>query len=478
MREKDFEKLIGTLTTDGRDFTERTIPYKGGAVHIYFISQLTDRDYLTKNVIRPLMLHCTAEQETISARHTADRLLYADDISVGTNFDNVIKHILSGMTVLLFSTDKEFLVINCKAVEHRAVPTPELSFTLRGSLDCFTENLDTNLSLLRYRVQDKNLKIIYSIVGRRTRTTVAVVYVEDIADPVLINQIQNKIMTIDVDGIGASGELQAMLLDRPYRLFPQMGVMERSDMAYNTLLEGKVVILADGSKDAIYAPKVFSEFFYSADDRSDNKVFGFFTRMLRYGSLVVALTITSIYVAMSSYHTDVLPSDYAILLATLESNTPFNAMIGSLLLEAIVELLREALLRVPRQIGPAIGIVGAIVIGQAAIASGIFNPLLLIISAVSLLASFALPDYTLVTPFRILKFLVILATGFFGFFGFTVVLIFILTLLVSNTSFGIPFMTPFAPYNGRDFTKALMDQSHVSKWRPDYLHNKNQKRMR
>ena len=152
-------------------------------------------------------------------------------------------------------------------------------------------------------------------------------------------------------------------------------------------------------------------------------------------------------------------------------------MIGSLLLEAIVELLREALLRVPRQIGPAIGIVGAIVIGQAAIASGVFNPLLLIISAVSLLASFALPDYTLVTPFRILKFLVILATGFFGFLGFTVALIFILTLLVSNTSFGVPFMTPFAPYNNRDFAKALVDRSHVSKWRPGFLNNKDKKRM-
>lgn len=478
MKEKDFEKLTGTLMADGRDFVERTIPFKGGAVHIYFISQLTDRDYLSENVIRPLMLHCSGEQETISARRTADRLVYADNISVETNFDNAEKFILSGMTVLLYSTDKEYLVVNCKAVEHRAVPTPELSFTLRGALDCFTENMNTNLSLLRYRMQDKNLKINYFIVGRRTRTTVAVVYVEDIADPVLVNQIQYKIQAIDVDGIGASGDLQALLLDRPYRLFPQMGVIERSDMAYNTLLDGKVVILADGSKDAIYAPKTFSEFFYSSDDRYDNKIFGFFARMLRYISLAVALTITSMYVAVTSFHTDVLPGDYAILLATLRSSTPFNATIGALLLETTMELLREALVRVPRQIGPAIGIVGAIVIGQAAIAAGIFSSLLLIISAVSLLASFALPDYTLVTPFRILKFLVILATGFFGFFGFTVALIFILTLLVSNTSFGVPFMTPFAPYNNRDFAKALMDRSHVSKWRPGFLHNKDQKRMR
>ncbi len=477
MREKEFEKLTQALTADGRDFVERVIPYQGGTVNIYFISQLTDRDYLAQNVIKPLMLYCSSVHETISARRTADRLIYADNLSIESNLDHVDKHILSGMTVLLFSTDKEYLVINCKAVEHRAVPTPELSFTLRGSLDCFTENLNTNLSLLRYRMQDKNLRIDYFVVGRRTRTNVAVVYIEDIANPTLVNQIQSRIRAIDVDGIGTSGELQASLLDRPYQIFPQMGVIERSDMAYSTLLDGKVVILTDGSKDAIYAPKTFSEFFFSCDDRYDNKLFGFFARMLRYMALVVALTATSVYVAVTSYHTDVLPSDYAILLATLRSNTPFNAMIGSLLLEMTMELLREALLRVPRQIGPAIGIVGAIVIGQAAIAAGIFSSLLLIISAVSLLSSFAMPDYTLITPFRILKFFMILATGFFGFFGFTVATTAILTLLVSNTTFGVPFMTPFAPYNGRDFSKALVDQSHTSKWRPEYLRDKDKKRM-
>ncbi len=477
MREKEFEKLIRTIAADRHDFVERVIPYQGGTVNIYFISQLTNRDYLAQNVIKPLILYCSSAGENVSARQTADRLIYADNLIIESDFDHVDKHILSGMTVLLFSTDKEYIVINCKEVEHRPVPTPELSFTLRGALDCFTENLDTNLSLLRNRLQDKNLRISHFVVGRRTRTKVAMMYVEDIANDALVSKIQNKIKAIDVDGVGTSGELQSFLLDRPYKLFPQMGVLERSDMAYNTLMDGKVVVLTDGSNDAIYAPKTFSEFFVSCDDRYDNKAFGFFARMLRYLALVVALTAASVYVAVTSYHTDVLPSDYAILLATLRSNTPFDAMTGALLLEMTMELLREALLRVPKQIGPAIGIVGAIVIGQAAIAAGIFSSLLLILSAVSLLASFAIPDYTLVTPFRILKFALILATGFFGFFGFTVVTTAIMTLLVDNTTFGVPFMTPFAPYVGRDFSKALVDQSHISKWRPKFLRDKDKRRM-
>ncbi len=478
VREKEFEKLTQALKAQGHDFVERVIPFHGGTVNIYFISQMTNRESLAQNVIKPLTLFCATSRESVTARRAAAELIFADEMTVAANFDHVEAHVLSGMTVVLFSQDREYLVINLRMVAHRAVPQPEFNYAIRSPQDCFTECLNTNLSLLRYRLQDKHLKIDYFTVGRRTRTNVAVIYVEDIADETLINQVHYKIQAIDVDGLASSGELQSAFLEHPYKLFPEMGLIERSDMAYHVLLDGKVVILVDGNNNAIYAPKTFSEYFFSCDDRYDSKIFGFFSRILRYAALEVALTGTSMYVAVASYHTDVLPGDYAILLATLRSSTPFTAMIGALLLEMIMELLREALLRVPRHIGPAIGIVGAIVIGQASIAAGIFSSLLLIISAVSLLCSFAIPDYTLVTPFRILKFFVILATGTFGFFGFTIATTAVLAMLVSNTSFGIPFMTPFAPYSKGDLTKAFIDQSHVSKWRLKHMKTKDKRSMK
>ncbi len=477
MRQKEFDKLTQEMMAQGLDFIERVIPYQGGSVNIYFISQLTDRDFLTQNVIRPLILFCASAREAVTAKRTANELIFADEITFETDYENAQNHILAGKTVLLFSTDKEYLVINCKMVAHRSVPKPELNYALGGPQDCFNENLDTNISLLRYRMKDKNLRIQYMKVGERTKTVVAVVYIQDIANDALVNQIVSNIQNIKIDGIATLGELRPFLVSNAYSVFPQLGLFERSDIAYHILLDGKVIILMDGSNNAIYAPKVFSEYFMSSDDRYGNKVFGFFSRMFRYLSLVVALTGSSIYVAVSSFHTDVLPTDYAILLATLRNNTPLTALIGALLIEMIMELLRESLLRVPKHIGSAIGIVGAIVVGQAAIAAGIFSSLLLIIAAVSLLASFAIPDYTLVTPFRYLKFFMILATGFLGFYGFTIVAITILTLLVSNTSFGVPFMTPFAPYSKGDLSSALMDKSNNSKWRPRYLQDKDKKRM-
>lgn len=451
---------------------------RNGRIELFYIAQLTDRASLTENVVKPLILHCSSAPKSINAQMTVDGIIYADDCRIESDAGKIEEFILSGMVVILFSNDKQYIVVNLKKVEHRSVPTPQLSYTIRGSQDCFTENLDANLSLIRYRIKDKNMQIKHFEVGRRTKAQVAVIYIEDIANDTVVQEVQKRIERIDVDGIGESGELQGFLLNNKLQLFPQIGLIERSDMAFHSLLEGKVLVLVDGSGIALLAPKTFSEFFYSCDDRFDNKFFGLFTRFLRYTAIIIALTGSSLFVALTSFHTDVLPVKYAISLSEMRSNVPFTALIGALSLEFIMELLREALLRVPKQIGSAIGIVGAIVIGQAAISAGIFSPLLLIIVATSLLASFAIPDYTLVNPFRILKLMLLLFTGVMGFFGFTIFLTFILAELVSLNSFGVPYMAPWAPFNFRDFLRTLIDGSTMDSRRPNYLRTKDKTRMK
>lgn len=479
----DFEKTVAYLKTKNLDYTSRSIPFhngmlRNGRIELFYISQLTDRTALTESVVKPLILHCTSTKKPINAQTAMDGIIYADHCWVESDDEKIEEFILSGMVVILFSNDKQYIVINLKKVERRSVPTPELSFTLRGPLDCFTENLDTNLSLIRYRVKDKNMRIKHFEVGTRTKARVAMIYIEDIANDTVVGEIQKRIERINVDGIGESGELQSFLLNNKLQLFPQIGLAERSDTAFHSLLEGKVLVLTDGSGIALLAPKTFSEFFYSDDDRYDSKLFGMFARLLRYAAIIIALTGSSLFVALTSFHTDVLPVKYAISLSEMRSNVPFPALIGALLLEFIMELLREALLRVPKQIGSAIGIVGAIVIGQAAISAGIFSPLLLIIVATSLLASFAIPDYTLVNPFRLLKLALLLFTGTMGFFGFTIFMTFILAELVSLNSFGVPYLAPWAPFNFRDFLGTLINGSTLDSKRPNYLRTKDKTRMK
>jgi spore germination protein KA/spore germination protein len=338
------------------------------------------------------------------------------------------------------------------------------------------EDLDKNLSLLRKRLKDSNIRIQRKVVGERTKTDLAVVYLEDIANPSYIQEICKRIDAIKVAGLYDTGELQNYLLNKSTNLLPQMSIAERPDSAVECLLEGKVVILVDGSCVGIMAPVVMAEFLYAGDDRYENKFFGLFMRLIRYSAVFIMLTASSYYIAVGEFHPDALPASYIVTFAQMRSRAPFSAFVAVLLLEFIVELMREALVRVPVKIGSAIGIVGAIIIGQAASTSGIFSPLLLIIVSIGFLSSFAITDFPLTNALRILKFVIIILTGFFGFFGFSLAITFILMLAVSNDSFGVPYLAPWAPYNTYDFERTLIFSKRTSAKRPNYMRDKDNTR--
>jgi spore germination protein KA/spore germination protein len=479
MRLSKSEGILKSLEAEGFSFTKRMIPFDDGTIHILYIQHLTDRPSLSELVVKPLAQHFhrrTSGLQMLRAREVMDNILYADDCDLESDAGMVRDLILGGKTVILLSWDDDYIVVNLKKVEHRAVSEPQIEYTLRGPRDCFVESLNVNLSLIRYRVKDPKLRVKHYKLGRRTKTDVAVFYIEDIANESVVSTIQRRIEAIDIDSIGESGELEIFLQKSKWSLFPQLGVVERSDMACHLLSEGKVLILVDGSGLALSAPKVFAEYFHSCDDRYDNPYFGLMTRLMRYVSLFFVLTASSYFVAISSFHIDALPSQYTLDLAQMRTKVPLPPILSALLLEFILELLREALLRVPKQIGSAVGIVSAIVIGQAAIAAGIFSPLLLIIVSAALLASFAMPDYTLINPFRILKLGALLSTSIFGFYGLILFLCLLLAHLVSMDSFGVPYLAPFAPFNLYDFLRTLMFNISFSPLRHKYNRDKDNER--
>jgi spore germination protein KA len=277
----------------------------------------------------------------------------------------ILDHILNGMAVILLSTDGQYVIVNLKRVEHRPVTAPEITYTIRGPRDCFVENLNVNLSLIRYRFQDPNLRIEMMQVGRRTKTGVAVIYMEDIANDAIVAEVKKRIDAIDIDAIWGTSELQHFLQGSKHALFPQLGTTERSDWACEAVVEGRVVILADGGHIALMAPQTFGEFMTACDDRYDNKFMGLFSHIIRFFALFIMLCMSSLYIAVVSYHSYVLVFHYTIMLAQLRQDVLFSPLIEVLILELLVELIRESMLRVPQKIGAAVGIVGAIVIGQA-----------------------------------------------------------------------------------------------------------------
>lgn len=475
-RKNRHEEIIEAFAKNGQDISKRVIEGRTGEACILFIKQLTDRIMLSDYIIKPMMAYLSEEKAHVDAQTCANQIIYTDDCVVESSDDKILGSLLNGMTVILFSGKQDFLVVNIKKIEKKPMDSPELTYTLRGPRDCFVENLDVNLSLIRYRIKDPKLKIIMLEAGSRTKTRIAVIYIEDIANTSIVEKIESRIKAIDTDGIIESGELQKSLLNNKFNLFPQMGIVERSDMACGALLEGKVMVVTEGSGLALVAPKTFGEFLWSGEDNYDNQYIATFMKIIRMVAICISITLTSVFVIFSSFNLDLLPSEYIIVMAVSRAHVPFNVFTGALLLEFIVELLREALLRVPKQIGSAIGIVGAIIIGQAAISAGVFSPLLLILVSVSFLASFAVPDYTIMNPLRVLKFLLLIMTGTLGLFGYTMGLCLIITNIISTNSFGVPYLTSLAPFNWYDFTRTFFYNKTIAKKRPNFLKTKDNTR--
>lgn len=471
MHKRQYEEILKDIKSKNIDICIRAIGFQGSEVSILYIKELTDRVSLSELVIKPLIKNKI--EINLKARKVINNVIFADDCLIEHDNKKIETFLLDGMTIILFSNDNEYIVINLKKIQHRAVSTPELNYVLRGPKDCFIENLDTNISLIRYRIKDVNLRIDYQEVGERTKTRVAVIYIEDIANNIGVTEIKKRISNIKIDGIVESGELQAFLLNNKMDLFPQMGIIERSDMACSGLLEGKVITLVEGSGLGLIAPKVLSEFLSSDDDIYDNKYIALFAHGIRFLALILSLTISSIYIAIVSFHNDILPADYILVLAESRSKVPFSALVEVLIVEIVIELLREAILRVPSKIGTAIGIVGAIVIGDAAIAAGIFSPLLLIVVATSMISSLIPSDQTLVNPFRVLKFLLIGITAMFGFYGFTLGITLLLAHLISINTFGVPYMAPFAPFIFTDAVKVFFYNKSLAPRRARFLRTKD-----
>ncbi|WP_354087035.1 spore germination protein [Clostridium algidicarnis] len=238
---------------------------------------------------------------------------------------------------------------------------------MRAPLDVFNEDLNTNLNLIRSRMKGTGFKVEKFIVGTRTKTNVALAYVIDIANDNYINEIRSRIEKISIDGIFESGYIEKIISNKKNGLFPEMGITEKADTVGANLLEGKVCILIDGSNLALLAPKTFIEFFDSGEDHYSNTYFSTFVYITRILSFIITLTLSPMYVSIVSFHPDVLPSQYILALASTRAGVPVNAITEAFIMEIVVEILREASIRLPKKIGPAIGIVGTIVIGQAAV---------------------------------------------------------------------------------------------------------------
>ncbi|MBF8982841.1 spore germination protein [Lutibacter sp. B2] len=473
MKNKFIDK-IEEFSKESLGISIRKMSIANTEVFILYIGQLTDKDSLSNNIIKPILQN--GMNNILTIEQIATSVIYVDDISIYDDENKMIDYILEGKSIILMSNACKYIVANTLKVEKRGVQSPEIDTTLRGPKDSFTENFDDNLSLIRYRIKDPALRIDHFTIGKRSRTSVALIYIKDIANEKCVNEVKRRLEDIDIDGVFESGYIQKFMLNNTFDLFPQVGIMERSDTACANIIEGKVIIVVEGSNLALVMPKTFIEFLDVDDDHYDNIYLGMFSKLLRITALIISLTLASLYVAVVSFHTDILPSQYILAIATSRGTVPFNSVVEAMLMEFVAEILREASIRLPKQIGPAIGIVGAIVIGQAAVAAGLVSPLMVIMVSLSVMCSFVSPDYTIVNPIRILKFFMIAMTGTLGLFGFVIGLTFIAINICSMTSFGVSYVAPLSPFNFVDLKNYIFSDITLSKKRPKFLNTRDKTR--
>lgn len=411
------------------------------------IDGIADKDLVNQHVLRPLMLEGRGkEPEDIRDglfSLSMDGAIATTEIKETDNLIEAIDSILVGDTALLINGYEKIIIIGSRGYPTRGIAQAESETVVRGPRDGFVETAKFNTGLIRKRIRDTKFKIKSMQVGERSKTDIALLYIEDIANPYLVEEVKKRIENIKIDAILESSYVEQLIEDNHYSPFPQLESTERPDAVAAALYQGRVAIVVDNTPFCLLAPATIMTFLQTSEDYYQRWPIISLSRLVRYLAVLISLLGPAIYIALVSYHPGLLPTKLALYIGASRINVPFPAFIEAFIMEITIELLREAGSRMSGPIGTTISIVGGLVIGQAAVEAGIVSPLMVIVVAVTAISSFMIPNFGFASSFRILRFIVMVLASVLGLYGIMLGLILITTHLVKLTSFGVPYMTPF-----------------------------------
>jgi spore germination protein KA len=370
-------------------------------------------------------------------------------------YKEVTSAILAGNAVLLVNSVSNALVINTKGWRDRDVSESATENVVRGPKEAFTENILTNTALVRRKIKDPRLWVEKKEIGNITQTSVSLMYIHSIANDKIVKEVHERLDRIDIDGILESNYIEEFIQDEVYTPFPTVFNTERPDVVAAALLEGRIAIFIDGTPFVLLIPALFTHFFQAAEDYYQRWDISTLLRLLRVTAFFISLLGPSVYIAIINFHQEMLPTPLLVSLAAQREGVPFPAVIEALIMEVTLEILREAGLRLPKAIGQTVSIVGALVIGQAAVEAGIISAAMVIVVSITAISNFILPAYNMGIAVRILRFLFMFLAGSFGLYGITAGIFALSLHLCSLRSFGIPYMEPLAPYISSDMKDTL-----------------------
>lgn len=449
---------------DIREFSINVRDKRYNAFLIY-IDGMASTDSINNFILKPLMLRNRAntydkknddkitknsgnveitKNDSFSLKeHISNCLLPENKVTPYTSFSDVISDINVGNCALFVDSLNVAFSIDVKNFKQRSISQPQNEIIIRGSQEAFVEALRTNTSMLRRAINNEDLIIENSVIGKISHTKIAICYMKNIANADLVAEVQYRVNNLDIDYLISSGQLEQLIQDSDYSLFPQIIATERLDKASNYLLEGRVVVIVNGSPYVLIMPGVLNDFLSSPEDINLKFQFSNLTKIIRLISAFLSILLPGLYVAITNYHQELIPTELLFAIASSREAVPFPIIFEILIMEVAFELIREAGLRVSSPIGPTIGIVGALILGEAAVSANVVSPILIIIVAITGLCSFAIPDLSLNFTFRILKFWYLFLGYICGFLGIGLGLFIQLTALSGLTSFGAPYIIPY-----------------------------------
>ncbi|EQB21500.1 Spore germination protein GerKA [Dehalobacter sp. UNSWDHB] len=429
---------------------------------IVYVTGLTNHEMVNDHLLKSIMqetanLPSSVHLSKANAQQVIqERLINLDETSTTTDLIELVKKVLEGNTVLLLDGSATAIIAGVRGVESRAINEPDSEPGVRGPKDGFVETLDTNMSLIRRRIKTSRLKAEIFETGLLTKTKLAVCYIKGIANDKVVQEVKQRIGRINIDSVLSGNQIEELIMDEAFSLFPLVQYTERPDKAAASLLEGRVVILVDNSPMPLIVPVTFISLLQAAEDYYNNAVFATSVRLLRFIALNIALLLPALTVAAFSFHQELLPTALINTVAGARQGLPLPIVLEILMIEFAFELLREAGVRLPKTIGQAISTVGGLVIGQAAVNAGLVSPISVIVVATTAIASFTIPNYAAGTALRILRFVLIILAGFLGGVGIISGLMVILFHLCSLRSFGIPYLSPIAPLSLGDLKDTMV----------------------
>lgn len=382
-------------------------------------------------------------KSSISERDSSE-FLAVHEIKEEDDLDKVIDNVLIGETALLMDGSNKALILSTRGWPSRGVAEPPAETVVRGPRDGFTETVRNNTALVRRRIRDPKLKVKSMQVGRRSKTDIAIMYIEDIASDEILNEVINRIEKIDIDAIGESAILEFLIDENDVTPFPLIESTERPDAVAASILEGRIAILIDNTPFGLLVPTTIGTFFQSSEDYYTKWPMASIFRFIRLSAALLTVLSPALYIAITSFHPGLIPSVLAFYVAASRINVPFPAVVESFLMELTIELLRESGTRIAGPIGSTIGIVGGIIIGQAAVEAGIVSPLKIIIAAVTTISFFAIANYEWALALRVIRFIYMILASIFGLYGIMLGVAVLIVHFAKLESFGVPFASPFS----------------------------------